>query len=206
MLIKINPNKPQTNEVQKVVDILKNDGVIIYPTDTVYALGCSIYSHKGIERIAHLKKLDPEKALFTFICTDISEISNYVLPIPNPVFKTIKRLTPGPYTFILNANNNVPKILKQNRKTIGIRVADNNITREIIKHLGHPIISSSVIDESSDITEYYTDPEDIYKEYKDKVDAIIDGGYGNVIPSTILNCTKEEIECIRQGAGKWEGM
>jgi tRNA threonylcarbamoyl adenosine modification protein (Sua5/YciO/YrdC/YwlC family) len=107
MLIKINPDKPQTNEVQKVVDILKNDGVIIYPTDTVYALGCSIYSHKGIERIARLKKLDPEKALFTFICTDISEISNYVLPIPNPVFKTIKRLTPGPYTFILNANNNV---------------------------------------------------------------------------------------------------
>lgn len=204
MMIKINPEKPQEKEIEKVVNVLKNGGVIIYPTDTVYALGCDIYQNKAIERIARLKKIDPEKALFTFICTDISDISSYVLPIPNSVFKTIKKLIPGPYTFVLNANNNVPKILKQNRKTIGIRVADNNITREIIHQLGNPLLSSSLIDENNDITEYYTDPQDIYNEYKNKVDLIIDGGYGNVVPSTILDCTKDEIELIRQGAGEWE--
>ncbi|GAB4202102.1 MAG: L-threonylcarbamoyladenylate synthase [Bacteroidia bacterium] len=203
-MIKINPEKPQEKEIEKVVNVLKDSGVIIYPTDTVYALGCDIYQNKAIERIARLKKIDPEKALFTFICTDISDISSYVLPIPNSVFKTIKKLIPGPYTFVLNANNNVPKILKQNRKTIGIRVADNNITREIIHQLGNPLLSSSLIDENNDITEYYTDPQDIYNEYKNKVDLIIDGGYGNVVPSTILDCTKDEIELIRQGAGEWE--
>jgi tRNA threonylcarbamoyl adenosine modification protein (Sua5/YciO/YrdC/YwlC family) len=203
MMIKINPDKPQENEIQKVVEVLKDGGVIIYPTDTVYALGCDIYNTKAIEKIAHLKKLDPQKALFTFICSDISDVSKYVLPIPNPVFKTIKQLIPGPYTFILNANSNVPKILKQNRKTIGVRVADNNITRQIIQQLGNPILSSSLIDENNEITEYYTDPQDIYLQYKDKVDLIIDGGFGNVVPSTILDCTKEEIELIREGAGKW---
>lgn len=203
-MIKINPDKPQESEIEKVIHVLKNEGIIIYPTDTVYAVGCDIYNNKGIERIAQLKKLDAQKALFTFICTDISDISNYVLPIPNNIFKTIKKLTPGPYTFILNANNKVPKLLKQNRKTIGIRIADNAITREIIKRLGNPILSSSLIDETNDITEYYTDPQDIYKQYKNKVDLIIDGGFGNVVPSTILDCTKEEITLIREGAGKWE--
>lgn len=203
-MIKINPEKPQEKEIEKVVKVLKDGGVIIYPTDTVYALGCDIYQNKAVEQIARLKKLDPEKALFTFICTDISDISSYVLPIPNSVFKTIKKLIPGPYTFVLNANNNVPKILKQNRKTIGIRVADNNITREIIRQLGNPLLSSSLIDENNDITEYYTDPQDIYNEYKNKVDLIIDGGYGNVVPSTILDCTTNEIKLIRQGAGEWE--
>ncbi|GIV26385.1 MAG: threonylcarbamoyl-AMP synthase [Bacteroidia bacterium] len=204
MLIKINSEKPQEKEVESVVKLLRDGGVIIYPTDTVYALGCDIYQTKAIERIARLKKIDPEKALFTFICSDISDISNYVLPIPNSIFKVIKKLIPGPYTFILNANSNVPKILKQNRKTIGIRVADNNITREIIKQLGHPILSSSLIDAEDDIKEYYTDPQEIYEQYKNKVDLIIDGGYGNVVPSTILDCTKEEIEVIREGAGKVE--
>lgn len=203
-MIKINPDKPQESEIEKVIHVLKNEGIIIYPTDTVYAVGCDIYNNKGIERIAQLKKLDAQKALFTFICTDISDISNYVLPIPNNIFKTIKKLTPGPYTFILNANNKVPKLLKQNRKTIGIRIADNAITREIIKRLGNPLLSSSLIDETNDITEYYTDPQDIYKQYKNKVDLIIDGGFGNVVPSTILDCTKEEITLIREGAGKWE--
>ncbi|MCX8081763.1 MAG: L-threonylcarbamoyladenylate synthase, partial [Bacteroidia bacterium] len=162
-----------------------------------------IYSNKAIERIAKLKKLDPEKALFTFVCSNISDISHYVLPIPNHIFKTIKKLIPGPYTFILNANNQVPKILKQKRKTIGVRIADNLITLEIIKQLGHPLISSSLIDETNEITEYYTDPADIENEYKNKVDLIIDGGYGNIVPSTILDCTKEEITLIREGAGKW---
>lgn len=204
MMIKINPENPQTKEIEKVVSVLKDGAVIIYPTDTVYALGCDIYNTKAIERIARLKKLNPEKALFTFICKDISDISDYVLPIPNHIFKSIKKLIPGPYTFILNANNNVPKILKQNRKTVGIRVADNAITTEIIKTLGNPLLSSSLIDEANDVTEYYTDPQDIYNQYKDKVDLIIDGGFGNVIPSTILDCTKNEIELIREGAGKWE--
>lgn len=204
MMIKINPNKPQEKEIEKVVTVLKNGGLIIYPTDTVYAIGCDIYQHKAIERIAQLKKLDPEKALFTFICNDLSDISNYVLPIPNSVFKTIKKLIPGPYTFILNANHNVPKTLKQNRKTIGIRVADNRVVQEIIKKLGNPLLSSSLIDETNDITEYYTDPQDIYNTYKNKVDLIIDGGFGNVVPSTILDCTKEEIEVIREGAGTFE--
>lgn len=204
MLLKINPEKPLQKDIEKVMAVLKVGGVIIYPTDTVYALACSIYSNKAMEKIARLKKLDPEKALFTFICSDISEISNYVLPIPNSIFKTIKKRIPGPYTFILNANNLVPKFLKQKRKTIGIRVADNNITREIIKQLGNPLLSSSLIDESNDITEYFTDPADIYNQYKDKADLIIDGGYGNVVPSTILDCTKEQIELIRKGAGEWE--
>lgn len=203
-MIKINPNKPQEKEIETVVTVLKNGGLIIYPTDTVYALGCDIYQTKAIERIAQLKKLDPEKALFTFICTDLSDISNYVLPIPNTIFKTIKKLIPGPYTFILNANHNVPKILKQNRKTVGIRIADNRITQEIIRKLGNPLLSSSLIDETNDITEYYTDPQDIYNAYKNKVDLIIDGGFGNVVPSTILDCTKEDIEVLREGAGRFE--
>lgn len=202
MLIKISTNKPQETEIDKVVDVLKNGGVIIYPTDTVYALGCDIYQHKAIEKIAHLKKLDPEKALFTFICKDLSDISQYVMPIPNHIFKVIKKLIPGPYTFILNANQNVPKILKQNRKTVGIRVADNVITKEIITKLGNPLLSSSLIDETNDINEYYTDPELIYHQYHNKVDLIIDGGYGNVVPSTILDCTKNTIEVIRYGAGQ----
>lgn len=204
MFLKINPDKPQEKEILQVIHVLKDGGVIIYPTDTVYALGCDIYQTKAIEKIAQLKKLDPKTALFTFICADLSDISNYVMPIPNPIFKTIKKLIPGPYTFILNANNNVPKILKQHRKTIGIRVADNNITREIIKKLGNPVLSSSLIDVTDDINEYYTDPQQIYTEYKNKVDLIIDGGFGNIIPSTILDCTKQEIEVIREGAGKLE--
>lgn len=204
MVLKINSENPRDKEIETVVNVLKNGGVIIYPTDTVYALGCDIYNNKAIEKIARIKKLDPEKALFTFICSDISEISNYVLPISNTVFKTIKRLTPGPYTFILNANSNVPKILKQNRKTIGIRVADNPITKKIIQQLGNPLLSSSLIDETNDITEYYTDPEDIAREYSHQVDLIIDGGYGNVVPSTILDCTKDEITLIRKGAGEWD--
>lgn len=202
MLIKINPQHPNDEEIDVVAKTLQNGGVIIYPTDTVYALGCSIYSNKAVEKIAHLKKLDPQKALFTLICKDISDASNYVLPIPNHIFKTIKKLIPGPYTFILNANSNVPKILKQNRKTIGIRIADNIITQKIISQLNHPLLSSSLIDESDDITEYFTDPEDIYNQYHNKVDLIIDGGFGNIVPSTILDCTKNDIEVIRAGAGK----
>ncbi len=204
MLLKINPEKPSEKEIQKVVDELKSGGIIIYPTDSVYALGCNIYNNKAIEKIAQLKKLDPQKALFSFICTDISEISNYVLPISNHIFKTIKKLTPGPYTFILNANHHVPKILKQNRKTVGIRIADNNITREIIQQLGNPILSSSLIDELNDISEYFSDPQEIYIQYKNKVDLIIDGGFGNVVPSTILDCTNDNIEVIRKGAGEFE--
>lgn len=203
MLIKIYDQNPSQKEILRVVNILKNGGIIIYPTDSVYGLGCDIFNHKGIEKIAQLKKIDPEKAHFSIICYDLSNISEYTMQIENPIFKIMKKNLPGPFTFILKANNNVPKIFKSKKKTIGIRIPDNNIVREIVKELGNPIMTTSVISDD-DIIEYSTDPELIHDEYQTMVDLVIDGGYGNTEASTIVDCTTGEVEIIRQGIGVLE--
>ncbi len=202
MIIKMYEENPNPKDLKKIVDILKNDGVIIYPTDSVYAFGCNIFSHKGLEKIAAIKHLDPQKAHFSLIFYDLSQISNYTIPLDNEIFKLIKRNLPGPFTFIVEANNNVPKMLKLNKKkTIGIRIPNNNIARQIVYELGNPIFTTSVI-EDDDIIEYMTDPELIHEKYKDIVDVVVDGGYGNLTPSTIVDCTGGKIEIIRQGAGE----
>jgi tRNA threonylcarbamoyl adenosine modification protein (Sua5/YciO/YrdC/YwlC family) len=202
MLIKLYEQNPNIKDLKRIVDVLKNDGVIIYPTDSVYAFGCNIFSTKALERIARIKNLDPQKAHFSLIFYDLSQISNYTNPLNNEVFKLLKRNLPGPFTFILEANSKVPKMLKLNKKkTIGMRIPNNNIARQIVYELGNPIFTTSVI-EDDDIIEYMTDPELIHEKYKDIVDIVIDGGAGSLTPSTIVDCTGNEIEIIRQGAGE----
>lgn len=202
MLVKLYNENSNPKDLKRVINVLKNDGVIIYPTDSVYAFGCNIFSTKALERIAYLKNLDPQKAHFSLIFYDLSQISNYTNPLNNEVFKLLKRNLPGPFTFILEANSNVPKMLKLNKKkTIGIRIPNNNIARQIVFELGNPIFTTSVI-ENDDIIEYMTDPELIHEKYKEKVDLVIDGGYGNLTPSTLVDCTGNECKIIRQGAGE----
>ena len=202
MLLRIHPDSPSQRQIKKVVDCLNDGGIIIYPTDTVYGLGCSIYKTKAVERIAQLKGIKKEKANFSFICYDLSHISDFTKPISNDVFKLMKSSLPGAFTFILDANNKVPKLFQSKKKTVGIRVPDNNIIREIVRELGHPIMSSSVHDED-EIIEYTTDPELIYEKFKNIADIVIDGGYGDNEVSTIVNCTSDEIEIIREGKGEF---
>lgn len=201
MLIKIHPDNPDPRRIHGIVEILEKGGVIIYPTDTVYALGCSIYKPKAIERIAQIKHLDINKAHFSFVCRDLSHLSDFTKPLNNSIFKLIKKNTPGPFTFILEANNEVPKQFRKNKKTVGLRVTSNKIAQEIVRQLGHPIISTSLIT-GDEIIEYPTDPELIHEEYKKIVDVVIDGGPGGIIPSTIVDLTKDEIEIIREGKGE----
>jgi tRNA threonylcarbamoyl adenosine modification protein (Sua5/YciO/YrdC/YwlC family) len=201
MLLKIHPDNPAERQMKLAIDCLQNDGVIIYPTDTVYALGCSIYKPKALEQVARIKGIKLEKANFSFVCHDLSNISEYTRPIPNEVYKLMKRNLPGPFTFILDANNNVPKIFQHKKKTVGIRIPDNFIARELVRMLGNPIISTSIYDED-DIIEYTTDPELIYEKYNRIVDAVIDGGYGDNEASTIVDCTGDEPMVLRQGKGE----
>jgi len=201
MLLKIHPENPDLRRINKVVEILKNDGIIIYPTDTVYALGCDIYNHKAMEKIAKIKNLDLNKAHLSFVCRDLSHLSDFTKPLNNTIFKLIKKNTPGPFTFILEANNEVPKNFRKNKKTVGIRVPNNKIVQEIIKQLGHPILSTSLLSDD-DILEYLTDPELIYEKYKKIVDIVIDGGIGGIVPSTVVDLTNDEIEIIREGKGE----
>lgn len=205
MLLRIHPKNPNEREVGKAIEILQNDGVIIYPTDTIYGMGCDITRTKAVERVARIKGISIEKADFSFICYDLSHISDYTHQIPNDVFKMMKRNLPGPFTFILPANNNVPKIFKHRKKTIGIRVPDNIIIRQIVKELGNPIMSTSIHDQEDEIVEYLTDPELIYEKYESLVDAVIDGGYGGIEASTIVDCTGDGISIIRQGKGELIG-
>ena len=200
MLIKIYQENPNPREIQKVVDVLKNGGVIIYPTDTVYGIGCDITQSKAVERIARLKQVSVEKSQFSFMCADLSHLSDYCKPLPNPVFKLLKRCLPGPYTFILNANNQVPKYFKGKKKTVGIRVPVNRIVTEIIRELGNPILSTSVRDDD-EIVGYITDPELIYEKFRDDVDLVIDGGTSDNIPSTVIDCTDDTPVVVRQGKG-----
>ena len=201
MLVKIYEENPNSREIRKVVDILKNGGLIIYPTDTVYGIGCDITQSKAVERVARLKKVSVEKSQFSFMCADLSHLSDYCKPLPNPVFKLLKRCLPGPYTFILNANNSVPKYFKGKKKTVGIRVPANKIVSEIVRELGNPILSTSVRDED-EIIGYITDPELIYDKFRDEVDLIIDGGTGGNIPSTVIDCTDDIPVITRQGKGE----
>lgn len=203
MLIQIHPDNPNERQIKQVVDILLRGGIIIYPTDTVYGLGCDINNSKAVERIARIKGVNLEKANFSFVCHDLSHISDFTKPLNNDIFKLLKRNLPGPFTFILEANNNVPKLFKSKKKTVGIRIPDNNIAREIVRLLGNPIMSTSIHDVDN-IVEYTTDPELIYERYENLVDAVIDGGYGNNVASTVVDCSTGEIEILRQGIGELE--
>jgi len=203
MLLKIYPENPSLRSIRRVVDVLESGGIIIYPTDTVYGMGCDIMNPRAVEKVARLKGINPLKANFSFICHDLSQISDYTKQVDNPIFKLMKRHLPGPFTFILHASSLVPKMFKSNKKTVGIRIPDNSIILEIVRELGRPILSSSIHD-PDEVIEYTTDPELIYEKYKDRVDIVIDGGYGNNEASTIVNCTNEEPVIERQGLGMLE--
>ena len=203
MLIKIYPVNPSQKQIRKVVEVLANDGVIIFPTDTIYALGCSVNSPKAIDRIARIKGVNPKTAQFSFLCYDLSQLSEYTRPLHNDVFKLMRRSLPGPFTFILEANTKVPKIFGYKKLTVGMRIPANNIISEVIRELGHPLMSTSIHDEDS-IREYSTDPELIHEKYENIVDLVIDGGLGDNTPSTVIDCTGEEILMVREGKGEVE--
>jgi len=198
MLLKLYEQNPNVREIEKLVKILQDGGIVIYPTDTVYAMGCDALNVRAVEKICKLKDINPQKTNLSIICYDLSNISEYA-KVDNATFKLMKKNLPGPFTFILNATTNLPKIYK-NKKEVGIRVPDNNIIRTLVKELGNPILTTSIHDDD-EILEYFTDPELIHEKYEDKVDVVIDGGYGDLEPSTIVNCTEGEVEIIRQGKG-----
>lgn len=200
MLIKLYPQNPDPRHIKTIVECLNDGGIIIYPTDTVYGMGCHIFRQKSVERIAQIKGVKVEKSNFSFICSDLKHISDFTKPFSNSVYKLMRKALPGPFTFILNANNNVPKLFQSKKKTVGIRIPDNNIILEIVRELGNPILTTSIYDED-DIIEYTTDPELIYEKYQNIVDIVIDGGYGDNEPSTVVDCTTDNFEVIRQGKG-----
>jgi len=200
--IKLYNENPNQKAIDKIVKVLKNDGVIIYPTDTVYGLGCDINSNKALERIALMKGVKLEKAKFSFICDSLSHLSDYVKQIDSPTFKILKRALPGPYTFILPGSNNLPKVFKK-KKTVGIRIPDNNIVKAIVSSLGNPIVSTSIRDDD-DVLEYTTDPELIFEKWENLVDLVVDGGYGDNYASTIIDLTGDEPAVIREGKGGLE--
>lgn len=201
MRIHIHPDNPQPRLIRQVVDILKGGGVIVYPTDTIYGLGCDIFQQKAVERICRLKGVDPLKAQLSFVCHDLSDLSHYARQLETPVYRMLKQYLPGPYTFILGASRQVPKILKSKRDTVGIRVPDNNICRCIVEELGNPILSASL---PGEFVEDYTDPEIIQDRFGKLVDLVIDGGIGGMVPSTIIDVTSGSPEVVRLGAGEWE--
>jgi tRNA threonylcarbamoyl adenosine modification protein (Sua5/YciO/YrdC/YwlC family) len=198
MLIRIYNENPK--HIRQVVDLLEDGGIIIYPTDTVYAMGCDILKTKSIEKIAKFKGLNPKNPELSLIFHDMSQLSEYTIIRDNTIFKLLKRNLPGPFTFIVQANNQIPKLFKNKKKTVGIRIPDNNIILELVRELGRPIITTSIHD-PDEVIEYTTDPELIYEKYCDFTDAVIDGGYGRNEASTIVDCTGEELEIIRQGLG-----
>lgn len=202
MLLHIHPDNPQQRNIDTVIDTLRKGGVIIYPTDTIYGIGCDITKPAAIERIARIKGIDPKKAQFSFVCSDLSHISDYTKSIDTPVFRMLKKALPGPYTFIFNASKQVPKLLQTKKDTVGIRVPDNNICRMIVEQLGNPILSTSLPTDGD--VEYFTDPEIMNDEFGHLVDIVIDAGHGNIASSTVVDCTSGMPELIRQGAGEWE--
>lgn len=199
--IQIHSQTPEPRKIQQVITCLRNGGIVIYPTDTVYAMGCDIHNARAVERIAKIKGIKPHKNDFSFICYDLSHIADYA-KVSNNAFKIMKRLLPGPFTFILEANNHVPKVLS-NRKTVGIRIPDHPITRQIVHELDQPIITTSIKDKD-DFMEYPTDPEEIFEQFQHQVDMVIDGGFGGLIPSTVVDATGNDFEVIRQGMGEFE--
>jgi tRNA threonylcarbamoyl adenosine modification protein (Sua5/YciO/YrdC/YwlC family) len=200
MLLRIYPENPNQDRIRKVVDVLEAGGIIIYPTDTVYAIGCDIKANKSIDKIARMKGLNPQNPDMSLIFHDMSQLSEYTIIRDNSVFKLLKRNLPGPFTFIVQANSTIPKLFKNKKKTVGIRIPDNNIVLELVKELGRPIITTSIHD-PDEVIEYTTDPELIYEKYQDFAEIVINGGYGRNEASTIVDCTSEEIRIIRQGLG-----
>ncbi|MBP6024662.1 L-threonylcarbamoyladenylate synthase [Ferruginibacter sp.] len=201
MRLQLHPDNPQPRLVKQVIECLKDGGVIIYPTDTIYGLGCDIAQHKAVERICKIKNIDPLKAQLSFICRDLSHLSDYTKSIDTPLYRMLKSYLPGPYTFILPASKLVPKILQNKKNTIGLRVPDNIICRHILDALGNPILSASL---PGDMVEEYTDPEVMYEKFEHLVDFVIDGGIGGMVPSTIVDCTGKDWTILRQGLGDWE--
>ncbi len=200
MLVRIYPENPQEREIDKVVQFLRDGGLVVYPTDTVYGLGCDIFNTKAVERICRYKQMDPRKVNFSFVCYDLSNISEYA-KVSNDTFKLMRKNLPGPFTFILNGNNSLPKLFR-NKKTVGIRVPDNNIIRDLVKGLGNPILSTSVKDDSGVEQEYFTDPELMEERMKNIADVVVNGGYGELTPSTVVDCTGDEPVIVRQGKGE----
>jgi tRNA threonylcarbamoyl adenosine modification protein (Sua5/YciO/YrdC/YwlC family) len=199
MLIHVHPDNPQDRLIKQIVGVLQNGGVIIYPTDTLYGLGCDITQQKAVERICRIKGVDPQKANLSFVCYDLSDLSQYAKQLDTSVYRTLKQYLPGPYTFILDASRQVPKILKTKKDTVGIRVPDNNIARCIVRELGRPILSASL---PGEYVEEYTDPDLIHDKFEKQVDLVIDGGVGGMVPSTIISFVSGEAEVLREGAGK----
>lgn len=201
MLLHIHPINPQPRLIKQVVECLKAGGIIIYPTDTIYGMGCDISQHKAIERICKIKNIDPQKVQLSFICSDLSRLSDYTKSIDTPLYRMLKNYLPGPYTFILPASKQVPKILQTKKSTIGLRIPENIICHEILEASGTPILSTSL---PGEMVEDYTDPEIIYERFKSLVDMVIDGGVGGMVPSTIVDCTTDDWTITRQGLGDWE--
>ncbi|MBK7098649.1 MAG: threonylcarbamoyl-AMP synthase [Sphingobacteriales bacterium] len=201
MLIHIHPTDPQPRLIKQVVETLQNGGIIIYPTDTIYGLGCDIYQTKAVERICRIKQMDPKKARLSFVCSDLSHLSNFAKQISNSTYRILREHLPGPYTFILPASKQVPKIVQSKKDTIGLRIPDNRIVQALVKALGHPILSTTL---PGAFIEDYTDPEIMYENYQNLVDIVIDGGIGGSVPSTIIDCTDDAYEVIRMGAGEWD--
>ncbi len=202
MFLHLHPDNPQPRQIKTIVECLLSGGIIIYPTDTIYGLGCDIFQHKAVERVCRIKQVEPQKAQLSFICDDLSGLSTYTKSISTPLYRLLKQYLPGPYTFILPASKEVPKILKSKKDTIGLRVPDNNIARTIVRELSHPILSASL---PGEMVEEYTDPEMIYEKFRKLVDIVIDGGIGGMVPSTVVDCTTDESIIIREGLGEWVG-
>src|SRR5438552_11725923 len=200
MLISIHPENPQPRQIKAIIDVLQKGGVIIYPTDTIYGLGCDIFQHRAIEKICRIKKIDPHKAQLSFICPDLSNLSDFAKQLSRTTYRLLKEYLPGPYTFILPASKQVPKILQNKKDTIGLRIPNNTIALTIIKELGHPLLSASLPVEA---VEDYTDPEIMHEILGNEIDIIVDGGIVGTVPSTIIDCTGDEPILIRQGAGEW---
>jgi tRNA threonylcarbamoyl adenosine modification protein (Sua5/YciO/YrdC/YwlC family) len=200
MILQIHPQNPQERLIKQVVDCLKSGGVIVYPTDTIYGLGCDIFQPKAIEKICQIKNIQPSKAMLSFICRDLSHLSDFTKPIDTPIYRTLKSHLPGPFTFILPASKQVPKLLQNKKSTIGLRIPDNIICQRILEELGNPILSTSL---PGDNVEDYTDPEIIHENFENRVHMVIDGGIGGMTPSTVVDCTSGECIVIREGAGSF---
>ncbi|WP_028788919.1 L-threonylcarbamoyladenylate synthase [Terrimonas ferruginea] len=200
MLLSVHPDNPQPRLISRIVETLEQGGIIIYPTDTIYGLGCDILQHKAVEKICRIKQVDPKKAQLSFICNDLSHLSEYAKQMPTSTFRLLKEYLPGPYTFILPASKMVPKILQSKKDTIGLRIPDNRIALAITAALGRPILSASL---PGDMVEDYTDPEIMQENFGNEVDIVVDGGIGGITPSTIIDCTGPSYELVRQGAGEW---
>jgi tRNA threonylcarbamoyl adenosine modification protein (Sua5/YciO/YrdC/YwlC family) len=200
MLLHVHPVNPQLRHVKTIVDCLRGGGVIIYPTDTIYGLGCDIFQHKAVDRICRIKQVDPQKANLSFICDNLGNLSKYTKPVSTPVFRLLKQYLPGPYTFILPASKEVPKILKTKKDSIGLRIPAHAIANQIVKELDHPLLSASL---PGEMVEDYTDPDYMFEKFGKLVDIVVDGGIGGMIPSTIIDCMGDEPIVTREGLGEW---